>query len=95
MNMDSTFMVPPYVVARTVGADAVILDLESGTYFGLDPVGARMWQLIEAGKSLAGLCDEMNEEYEVSRDVLERDALALVGELADKKLVFLQKKTGP
>ena len=79
---------------EAVPPQAVILDLESGTYFGLDPVGARMWQLIEAGKSLAGLCDQMNEEYEVSRDVLERDARALIGELADMKLVFLQKKTG-
>ena len=94
MNNDSTFMVPPHVVARTVGADTVILDLESGTYFGLDPVGTRMWQLIEAGKSLAGLCDVMNDEYEVSRDALERDVLELASELSVKKLVFLQKKTG-
>jgi hypothetical protein len=89
--MDSTFMVPSHVVARSVGADTVILDLESGIYFGLDPVGARIWQLIEEGKSLAGICDVMNDEYEVSRDVLERDVLELVRELADKKLVFQQK----
>jgi len=35
--------VPPHVIARRVGEDTVILDLASGTYFGLDPVGARIW----------------------------------------------------
>ena len=60
MNMDSQFVVPPQVRARMVGEETVILHLESGIYFGLDPVGARAWQLIQAGKSLSsGLrCDD-------------------------------------
>jgi len=74
-------------MARTVGAETVILDLESGTYFGLDPVGARMWQLIEEAKSLAELCDVMLEEYDVTREVLEQDAIGLASELAEKQLI--------
>ena len=87
MTLDSTYVIPPQVMARTVGEETVILDLESGTYFGLDPIGARIWQLIENGKSLSQVCDVMVEEYEVTRDVLERDALALAGELLDKNLI--------
>jgi hypothetical protein len=87
MKLDSKFAIPPQVMARTVGAETVILHLESGTYFGLDPVSARIWQLIEKGKSLAEVCDAMVEEYDVSRDVLERDALGLVRDLVEKKLV--------
>ena len=37
----------------------VILDLASGTYYGLDPVGARMWQLMADGQTLAAICDTM------------------------------------
>lgn len=87
MNRNSSFKIPSTVMARTIGTEAVILDLESGTYFGLDPVGARMWQLMEEGKSLSEMCGLMLDEYEVSRDVLERDALALARELAEKKLI--------
>ena len=87
MNIDSKFLIPPQVIARKIGDETVILALESGTYFGLDPVGARMWHLMEAGKSLAQVCDTMIEEYEVERDVLQRDLLSLVGELVEKKLV--------
>ena len=87
MNMNSQFAIPPQVLARTVGEETVLLHLESGTYFGLDPVGARTWQLIQAGKSLSQACDAMIEEYDVSREVLEQDVLALARDLVDKKLV--------
>jgi Coenzyme PQQ synthesis protein D (PqqD) len=79
--------ISPQVVARELGGETVILDLSTGTYFGLDPVGARMWRLLEAGQSLAGVCDAMVEEFEVSRDELERDVLALARDLLDKKLI--------
>ena len=74
-------------MARQLGEETVILDLESGTYFGLDPVGARIWQLMKEGKSLAEICDVMLDEYEVSREKLERDALALAQDLEARSLI--------
>ena len=87
MNMDSEFVIPPQVRARAVGEEMVLLHLETGIYFGLDPVGVRVWQLIQAGKSLRQACDAVIEEYDVSREVLEQDVLALARNLVDKKLV--------
>ena len=46
-------------MGRVVGSEIVLLDLTSGTYFGLDAVGARIWQLIAAGQSLAKIRDVM------------------------------------
>jgi len=88
MNLDSVFTIPPEVRARTVGKETVMIDLASGTYFGLDPVGARIWQLIEEGKSLRQACDALIEEFDVQREVLERDALALARDLIEKNLVM-------
>jgi hypothetical protein len=87
MNLDSTFVIPPEVQARKVGEEMVMLDLASGTYFGLDAVGMRLWQLLQEGKSLRQICDVMIEEFDVSREVLEQDVLALARDLVDKKLV--------
>ena len=39
MKLSDKVGIPPQVMARTVGDETVILDLASGTYFGLDPVG--------------------------------------------------------
>jgi Coenzyme PQQ synthesis protein D (PqqD) len=87
MNLSDKVTIPAQVMARTVGNETVILDLANGTYYGLDPVGARIWQLITDGQTLAQLCVVMLDEYEVSREDLERDVLALVQTLLDKQLV--------
>ena len=89
MKLSDKVSIPPQVMARTVGDETVILDLASGTYFGLDPVGARIWELLGDGKTLAEICEQMLEEYEVSREELERDTLRLAQELADQGLIGL------
>jgi hypothetical protein len=87
MKLSDRVSTPPQVMARSVGDETVILDLATGTYFGLDPVGARIWQLMGEGKTLAEICDLMLDEYEVSREELERDTLRLAEELAAQGLV--------
>ena len=87
MNLSDRISVPSQVMGRSVGDETVILDLESGTYFGLDPVGARMWALMGEGKTLGEVCDVMLEEYDVTRQRLEEDLLNLAGELAERGLI--------
>ena len=87
MELTDKVSVPAQVMARQVGDETVILDLASGTYFGLDPVGARIWALIGEGKTLAEICTTMLDEYEVEREQLEMDVLRLTGELLERGLV--------
>jgi hypothetical protein len=87
MNLTDKLTIPTQVMARAVGDETVILDLASGTYYGLDPVGARMWQLMADGQPLAAICDTLLDEYEVTREALEGDILRLTEELRAKGLV--------
>ena len=89
MNLSDTVSIPTQVMARTVGDETVILDLASGTYFGLDPVGTRVWQLMGEGQTLAAVCETLLDEYEVTREALEGDILRLTDELRAKGLVSL------
>jgi len=87
MTLSDKLEVPVEVMARQVGEETVILHLETGTYYGLDAVGARVWQLIVEGKSLGEACAVMIEEYDVEQEKLEKDVLDLVAELEEKRLV--------
>ena len=87
MKLNDTITIPAQVMARQVGEETVILDLASGTYFGLGPEGARIWQLMGEGKTLAEVCAAMLAEYEVSQEVIERDVLRLAEELRSKQLI--------
>ena len=89
MNLTDKASIPAQIMARQVGDETVILDLGSGTYFGLDPVGARIWQLMGEGKTLGEICDTMVDEYDVTREALEHDVLELVERLLEQKLVSI------
>lgn len=88
MKLSDRVRVPQEVIARQVGEETVMLDLAKGAYFGLDPVGARMWQLLQEGKSLEDVRDAMAEEYEAPREDIERDLLALVDKLVADGLLL-------
>jgi hypothetical protein len=79
------------VVSRELEGEAVILSLESGVYFGLNEVGARIWALIQQYGSLRKVLEAMQQEYEVAPQTLESDLLRLVEELRAKGLVSVSK----
>ena len=91
MTMDDTFDIPHTVVARMVGDEVVILNLDAGTYFGLDAVGARIWELIGEGLTLSSVCDRMQNEYDTPRDVLEQDVSELIKALREENLVAVRR----
>ena len=95
MNLSDNVIIPAEVMARQVGDETVILDLRSGTYFGLDPVGARIWQHLSDGTTLRDLCDLMLEEYEVARDQFDLDLSKLLDELGDKGLITFEPASSP
>ena len=89
MDVASTdqFLVHPSVITRELSGETVLLNLESGVYYGLDTVGTRVWQLLTQGRTIAGVCDTMIEEYDVAAQVLHADVMRLVGELHDRGIV--------
>jgi hypothetical protein len=86
-DTDVTFQIPPSVVAQEVEGEAVILDLGSGRYFGLDVTGTRIWQLLGEGKSRETVLRAMLAEFDVDEERLRRDLEALLAELLARGLV--------
>ena len=78
------------VLFQEVGGEAVLLNLASEQYFGLDPVGTRIWQLLNEDGRLQHAFDTMRDEYEVEPALLESDLLTLVGKLAEAGLVKVE-----
>ena len=75
------------IAFREIEQEGVLLNLETGTYFGLNQVGTRAWTLLLEGKSVGEVHAQLSQEYEVAPDVLERDLIGWVGALVEKGLV--------
>jgi hypothetical protein len=90
VSLDTSIVVAKDVVFRELDGEAVILNLESGMYFGLDAVGTRIWQLCDQHGSLRAVLAAMQHEFDAPGETLRVDLLALVDQLASKGLITLQ-----
>ena len=88
--LDKSVQIPEDVVFRELQGEAVILSLESSTYFGLDPIGTRIWQLCAERRSLRAVWEAMQDEFEASADALRSDLLTFIDELSANGLVKVQ-----
>ena len=86
----SKVTVSDQVMIQEVGGESVLLDLTGERYFGLDPVGTRIWALLSEHDTLQGIADVMSTEYDADRDRLEIDLLALAQKLAEAGLIKVE-----
>ena len=74
-------------VSCDLAGEAAILRFNSGVYYGLDAVGAYIWNLIQQPITVSALRDAVLEAYDVEPTRCERDLLALLRKLADEGLI--------
>jgi hypothetical protein len=84
------FNISKEVLSQEVNGETVLLDLDGESYFGLNEVGTRIWQLIQSGQTVAETLKTLSEEYDVSPEQLETDVSELLDKLTDAGLVSLQ-----
>ena len=86
-TMRSKISIPPDVLFRDVDGEAVILNMDTGEYYGLDEVGTRMWTLLAQLGQIELARQELLKEYDVEESRLEQDLLDFVGKLEAKELL--------
>lgn len=85
--LEDRVVASPRVLYKELEGEAVLLDLDTETYFGLNGAGARCWQLLTTAPSLRDALEVLVEEYDVAPDQLRRDLDALVDELLERGLL--------
>lgn len=93
LTMSSVVAAAPDQLSSNLGGEVVILNIADGVYYGLGPVGARIWELIQEPIAVAEIRDRLLAEYDVDPDRCEREVLGLLRELASRSLLVI--KNGP
>jgi hypothetical protein len=86
-SLDHSVRIADDVVFRELDGEAVILNLQSGLYFGLDPVGTRIWRLCERHGSIRAVWLAMQDEFDATPETLRADLLAFADELLAQGLI--------
>jgi len=87
LSLETVLRASSSQVSSRVGDELVILDLDSCTYYALDPVGARVFELLQRPTSVDAVLAAIVGEFEVDAQTARGDLLALVDTLLAEKLI--------
>jgi hypothetical protein len=91
ISINSTILVADDVVSCDLDGEAAILNINDGVYYGLDPIGAKIWNLIQKPKILFEVIEIICDEYDVDKDRCTDDILDLIKDLIENGLVRINE----
>ncbi len=80
-------------VSCDLAGEAAILNIKSGVYYGLDPVGARIWNLMQEPRAVAEIQNAITSEYDVEPDRCARDLASLLERLLAEGLIEVKDES--
>lgn len=89
LQPSTTLAIAPGVLARSSGSEMVLLEPSTEQFFGLDGVGARIFELLRERPQFSELLDILLTEYDIDRATLESDVRAYVEDLVRANLLHL------
>jgi hypothetical protein len=88
IELTQTYVKPPGVLTQEmVDGGLVLLHVDSGQHFGLDPLGKMAWKSLSSGETLAATCDHLLSVFDVSPEQLRSDLTVLINELTSNGLL--------
>lgn len=81
-------------VSCDLAGEAAILNIKNGVYYGLDPVGARIWTLMQEPREVLEIQNTITGEYDVTPDQCARDLMALLEKLLAEGLIEVKDRAG-
>lgn len=89
VTLESVVRVSESQVSALLGDEVVILELQTGQYYGLEGIGPAVWKLIQQPALVRDVRDAIVRSYEVDESVCERDLLALLEEMVRRQILEL------
>ena len=87
ISLNSRVQIQDGVLFQELQGEAVLLNLKTGVYLGLNQIGTRIWQLLQEDGALSRVLEVMLQEYDVTQETLAQDLLNLVGQMEKQGLL--------
>lgn len=84
----------PRVIFESIDGELIMVHMEKGAYYTTDEVGAVLWEMIEAGHSVDGMCRALETRYEASAREIGSAVLSFIERLIAEELITRAEPAG-
>lgn len=75
------------ILSNTVDSETILLHMKNSKYYGMDPIGSRIWEFLGHPIKVQAIILNLVEEYDVAAETCEQDVLLFLSQLLEEKLV--------
>jgi hypothetical protein len=75
------------IIEADIDNEKVMMSIENGSYYGMNPVASYVWTLLETPHSLKELVEQTTQEFEVSLQECQQDIEPFLQQLIEKKML--------
>ena len=93
LSLQTTVIASSQQVSCPLGDESAILNMKNSVYYGMNPVGATIWNLLKQPKTIAEIRDAIVSEYEVDEELCQRDLFTLLEEMRGEGLIEVRSIT--
>lgn len=94
LNTSTFVQANPEVIIGQIGDEVVMMNIERGNYYGLNPMASHIWHLLNKETSIAAICTQLSVDYDVARDVCESEVCDFISQLINEGLVLTKDGVG-
>ena len=93
ISLDTTIVRTEKVVTADMGNEIVMMSLEKSSYYGLDPIGSKIWDRMETPIRVSDLCQGLLGDFDVEQEQCETDVLVFLNELYENDIIRIVATT--
>jgi hypothetical protein len=87
LSQSSSFVKCTSILSSTLDNEVVMMSSEKGMYYNLDPIGSRIWALLDVPQTLESLCAQLMAEYDIDQATCQQETAEFLQSLAQRGLV--------
>ena len=78
------------ILVNEVDGETVMMSIENGSYYGMNPTGNYIWNLLEQEKSIADLLENIAKTFTLSQEQCENEVLPFIQKMIDEKILLIK-----
>lgn len=89
LNLNSIVIRNKNLDTTSIENEIVMMNLDKGTYYGLNGVGSRIWEIIDESKLINGIVSILTAEYNVEQSICEENTIIFLNRLYEEELIYI------
>ncbi len=79
------------IITNEIDDELVMMSVEEGKYFGLNAIGASIWEQLEEPKTIESIVNILLDKFEVNQEQCEKESLDFISEMIKKNVILVQE----